>query len=338
MTDLRSELKAKWREAEVTGKADREWRGVALSVHAAVQLIAGIREPDNRIALLLEAPIAAAPRSALRLRADGVSLADQRRPDEGIYRLAITLEHEGLRDVFEVLAADIVDFVRPAPTAITAIGEAAKRLETWQACLRSRKQALSREEQIGLMGELTVLRMLGAEIGYRLAVESWEGPLDGIHDFSRVGIALEVKTELGGSKLLHVSHLAQLETFGLQTLVIARVRLREGSDGKSISDAVQEIRDEISQREAAAIPIFDEKLLRVGYLAVDKDSYETLRFVPVDAYGIVVSDGFPRLTPSSVPAGVVDGSYAIDERHTANFRINPDEFHRILGRMAGAKT
>src|SRR5262245_38699101 len=104
MTDLRSELKAKWREAEVTGKTDREWRGIGLSVPAVVQLIAGIREPDNRIALLLEAPIAAAPRSTLRMRADGVSLADQRRPDEGIYRLAITLEHEGLRDVFEVLA------------------------------------------------------------------------------------------------------------------------------------------------------------------------------------------------------------------------------------------
>ena len=185
MMDLRSELKAKWREAEGAGKTDREWRGIALSVHAAVQLVAGIREPDNRIALLLEAPIAAAPRSALRMRADGVSLADQRRPDEGIYRLAITLEHEDLRDVFEVLAADIIDFVRPASTAITAISNAAKRLETWQACLRSRRQALSREEQIGLMGELTVLRMLANQIGYRVAVESWEGPLDGIHDFSR---------------------------------------------------------------------------------------------------------------------------------------------------------
>src|SRR5262249_40871892 len=234
-------------------------------------------------------------------------------------------------------AADIVDFVRPASTAITAIGKAAKRLETWQACLRSRKQALSRDEQIGLMGELTVLRMLAAEIGYRLAVESWEGPLDGIHDFTRIGIALEVKSELGGSKLLHVSHLAQLEALGLETLVIARVRFREDSDGRSISEAVREIRDEISKLEAATIPIFDEKLLRVGYLDVDKDSYEPLRFVPVDTYGILVRDGFPRLTPSSVPGGVVDAAYAIDERQTASFRINSDEFHRILGRMVGAQ-
>jgi Putative PD-(D/E)XK family member, (DUF4420) len=122
------------------GKGDREWRGIALSVQAPVRLIAGIREPDGRIALLLEAPIAAAPRLPLRLRADGVSLADQRRPDEGIYRLAITLEHEGLRDIFEVLAVDIVDIVKPTATPIKVIAEAARRLEAWQACLRSRRQ------------------------------------------------------------------------------------------------------------------------------------------------------------------------------------------------------
>jgi len=335
MTDLRSELKAKWREAEVTGKSDREWRGIALAVSAPVQLIAGIREPDNRIALLLEAPISAAPRSTLRLRADGVSLADQRRPDEGIYRLAITLEHEGLRDVFEVLAADVIDFIRPTHTAIKAMEEAAKRLETWQACLRSRKQALSREEQIGLMGEFTVLRMLANQIGYRVAVESWGGPLDGIHDFSRVGIAIEVKTEMGGSKLLHISNLAQLESSGLDVLAIARVRFREGTDGKSISDTVRDLREEIGRTETSAISNFDDKLLRSGYLDVDKDFYDPLRFVLVEAYGILVREDFPRLTPSSVPSGIVDGTYTIDERVVANFRIESEQFDQTLRRMAG---
>lgn len=145
-------------------------------MQAPLKLIAGIREPDGRIALLLEAPIAAAPRSPLRLRADGVSLADQRRPDEGIYRLAVTLEHEELRDVFEVLAADLVNFVRPASTAITAIAEAAKRLEAWQACLRSRSQILSRDEQIGLMGELTFLRFLAGRLAITLQLTFGKAP------------------------------------------------------------------------------------------------------------------------------------------------------------------
>ena len=335
MTDLRSELKAKWREAEVTGKGDREWRGIALSVQAPVRLIAGIREPDGRIALLLEAPIAAAPRLPLRLRADGVSLADQRRPDEGIYRLAITLEHEGLRDIFEVLAADIVDIVKPTATPIKAIAEAARRLEAWQACLRSRRQGLSREEQIGLMGELAVLRFLAAEIGYPLAIDSWKGPLDGIHDFSHLGISIEVKTALGTNSLIHVSHLAQLEGSALDTLVIARLRFREGPDGNSISDVAQQIRGQLEQMAPLARSNFDEKLLRVGYLDVDRDAYDTIRFVPVDLYGFNVCDGFPRLTSSFVPQGIVDGSYTIDERAAAKFRIEASDIGKLIGRMKG---
>jgi hypothetical protein len=338
MTDLRSELRDKWREAELTGKGDREWRGIALSVQGPLSILAGIREPDGRIALLLEAPMTVAPRIPLRLRADGVSLADQRRPDEGIYRVALTLEHEELRDVFEVLAADIIDVIRRASNAITAIAEMTKRLETWQACLRSRRQGLSREEQIGLMGELTVLRFVAARIGYPLAIGSWEGPLDGIHDFTCVGIALEVKAALGSGGFLYVSHLAQLESIGLDVLVVVRVRFREGADGKSIPDVVQEIRDEIEGAAPFTIASLDEKLLRMGYLDLDRDLYAALRFVPIEFYGIAVRDGFPRLTPSLVPAGIVDGSYMIDERATVDFRIKLDDLQKLVGRMAGEKS
>jgi Putative PD-(D/E)XK family member, (DUF4420) len=338
MTDLRSEMRDKWREAELTGKGDREWRGIALSVQGPLRLLAGIREPDGRIALLLEAPMTAAPRLPLRLRADGVSLADQRRPDEGIYRVALTLEHEELRDVFEVLAADILDVVRLTSNAIAAIAETTKRLETWQACLRSRRQGLSREEQIGLMGELTVLRFVATRIGYPLAISSWEGPLDGIHDFTCVGIALEVKTALGSGGFLHVSNLAQLESSGFDALVIVRVRFREGPDGKSIPDAVQEIRKEIKDAAPSTISSIDEKLLRMGYLDLDRDLHGALRFVPVDLYGITVRDGFPRLTPSLVPAGIVDGSYMIDERATADFRIKLDDLQKFVDRMTGEKS
>jgi hypothetical protein len=335
MTDLRSELRTKWQKALFTEGGDREWRAIALSAQAAIGLLAGIREPDGRITLILEAPIAAAPRSPLQLRADGVSLTDQRRADEGVYRVALTLEHEELRDVFEVLVLDIIDVVRTAATALTAISEATKRLEAWQACLRSRRLGLSREEQIGLMGELTVLRFIAEEIGYPLAINFWEGPIDGVHDFKGLGVALEVKSVLGVGSLIHVSHLAQLESSGLTALVIARVRFREGSDGKSIPVAVQQLRDDVKELAPLSHSSLEEKLLRAGYLDIDRAHYDALRFVPVDLYGIAVRDGFPRLTPESVPAGIVDCSYEIDERTAANFRIGADELQTILCGMVG---
>jgi Putative PD-(D/E)XK family member, (DUF4420) len=188
------------------------------------------------------------------------------------------------------------------------------------------------------MGELTVLRFVAARIGYPLAIGSWEGPLGGIHDFTCVGIALEVKTALGSGGFLHVSHLAQLESSGLDALVIVRVRFREGADGKSIPEAVQEIRDEIEDSAPLTTSSLDDKLLRMGYLDLDRNLYDELRFVSVDLYGITVRDGFPRLTPSLVPAGIVDGSYMIDERAAADFRIKLDDLQKFVGRMAGEES
>ena len=68
------------------------------------------------------------------------------------------------------------------------------------------------------MGELTFLRFLAGEIGYHLAVDFWEGPLDGVHDFNNRGISVEVKTVLGTNILIHVSHLSQLDELGLKCL------------------------------------------------------------------------------------------------------------------------
>jgi Putative PD-(D/E)XK family member, (DUF4420) len=53
---------------------------------------------------------------------------------------------------------------------------------------------------------------------YGKAIEGWRGPLDGIHDFSRSGVAIEVKTVVGIGHLLKISHLEQLETVGLTSL------------------------------------------------------------------------------------------------------------------------
>jgi hypothetical protein len=171
MTGLREELVSKWTEAARTKPGDREWRAVALSVPATVRFLAGIREPDGRIALLIEAPLSAAPSALLRGSAEGVSLSDRRDAAQGVLRVAVALEREPLRDVFEVLAADLVEVVRQATTPAQAIAIGVSRLEAWQAFLRSGRRGLAREEQIGLLGELTLLELLATEIGYEAAVE-----------------------------------------------------------------------------------------------------------------------------------------------------------------------
>lgn len=138
MTALRDELVSKWAEAARARPSDREWRAVALSVPATVRFLAGIREPDGRIALLIEAPLAAAPTTLLRIAAEGVSLSDRRDAPQGVVRIAVTLEREPLRDVFEVLAADLVDVIRQAATPAQALTIGVSRLEAMAGLLALR--------------------------------------------------------------------------------------------------------------------------------------------------------------------------------------------------------
>ena len=101
MIDPLSELRAKWKEALALGAAGRQWRAVALSIPCCVRLLAGVRDRDGRISLLVETPVANAPKHRVRFQAEGISLIDERLIDDGLLRLAVTLERADLLDVFE---------------------------------------------------------------------------------------------------------------------------------------------------------------------------------------------------------------------------------------------
>lgn len=335
MTSIRDELISKWAEAARAKPSDREWRAVALSVFAAVRFLAGIREPDGRVALLIEAPLSAAPSTPLRISAEGVSLSDRRDAAQGLVRVAIALERDPLRDVFEVLAADLVQVVRQAATPAQAVALGVSRLEAWQAFLRSGRRGLSREEQVGLLGELTVLELLAAEIGYEAAVEGWFGPLDGIHDFSRSGIGIEVKAVAGGGNLMRISRLDQLDRRGLSTLLIARPRFQEAPEGRTLVTAAHKIRNALDRSAAGVRPVFDDRLLRAGLIEVNPEASPFFSFVLQDLYGFEVREEFPRLTGLSVPVEIVDASYSLDERLLAGFLIDVDGLSGFFKLMGG---
>jgi len=335
MTSVRDELVSKWVEAARAKPGDREWRAVALSVPATVRFLAGIREPDGRVALLIEAPLSAAPSTLLRISAEGVSLSDRRDAAQGLLRVAVALEREPLRDVFEVLAADLVEVVRQAATPAQAVALGVSRLAAWQAFLRSGRRGLSREEQIGLLGELTVLELLATEIGYEAAVEGWFGPLDGIHDFSKSGVAVEVKAVAGGGSLMRISCLDQLNRRGISTLLIARPRFQEAPEGRTVLTAVRDVRDALDRSAAGVRPAFDDRLLRAGLVEVDRQACPFSTFILQDLYGFEVRQEFPRLTGLSVPPEIVDASYSLDERLLGSFLIGVDGLSRFIKMMGG---
>jgi hypothetical protein len=336
MSTILGELNAKWTDAVRAKRSGYEWRAVALSISSPVRLLAAVREPDERITLLLEGSMGAAPSLKMRFETQGLSLAEQRRPLENVYRLALTLERNELKDIFEALCVDLVLVVSVLSTPVSAFAAVSKRLESWQACLRSRKGALSLEEQTGLLGELVVLRIISELTGHSAAVDAWKGPVDGIHDFVEGGDAVEVKSVLGTGTYLHISHINQLEFAGLATLTLARVRFRQGQDGRTLPSYIESLRREIADASPGTLQEFEDRLLRAGYLETEAPLYGSTLFSQESIFCYAVGESFPRLSRATIPPAIVDGSYILDEKSLSNFRRNEAYLHQTLSIKPGA--
>jgi hypothetical protein len=336
MTDLLAELRSKWSEALASGTAGREWRAIGLSKPSPVKLLAGIRDRDGRISILIEAALRYAPKHRVRFHSEGITLIDERSTDEGLLRLAVTLERPDLRDIFEILALDLLSVASGSPSADVAIQQAIRRLEAWQVCLRLRRRGLTREEQVGLLGEIAAINLLQAETGLALAIAAWCGPLNGIHDFQAAGVAVEVKATIGLSNQIRISHLDQLDYTGLGTLVLMRIRFQEAPEGLTLPELIAALRKKIEVNLPRAAAEFDDKLMRTGYLDADTEIYGSTRTVLNDLQGFRIREGFPRLVRTSVPAAIIDAAYSLDERQLTPFRIPREELSALIHQMRGS--
>lgn len=329
----RDRLLERWREVESTEPGGHEWRAKSLGVDANVALMAGLREPDGRIALLIEAPISRTPSPLFKMQADGVTVVDQRETVKGkaLRRIAVVLERPELSEVFVTLVLDLVDVARVAVSTEVACRDVTARLSAWQACLHARRSSLSESEQIGLMGELEVLRHASVSIGYGPAIASWQGPLDGLHDFSGASAAIEVKSALGTASLIYISDAAQLDTRGLSHLVLARPRFRSDADGADLAACVQSIREAIRIDSPGDLMAFDDKLLRAGFVATEFRS--ELKTTLENICWYEVRDGFPRVDPVSLPTAVTAVTYAIDERALRLFEMGECDSSSVLRQL-----
>jgi len=175
---------------------------------------------------------------------------------------------------------------------------------------------LSKEEQLGLFGELWFLsRWLLPSVGAQRAVPMWRGPLGARNDFEAPGLAVEVKTSgrLDGSHRIH--GLEQLlEPEGGVLLLFSLLVREEGGGIESLPRLVEEVRAVLTVDQAQLVQ-FEAVLLAAGYEDGHAPEYEKvgLRMRGQGLYRVM--GGFPRLIPASLntglPVGVSNVSYEL---------------------------
>jgi Putative PD-(D/E)XK family member, (DUF4420) len=329
-------IRSAWRDASLAAPGTRAWRAVRLARPGPLAVLAAIRETDQAVALLFEAPIADAPPVQPRFEADGVSMIEERNYGERTYRIAVTLERNDLDNIFTILLADLVEAAAPHAAPAPAVAALFARLATWQAFLRARRSGLGWESVIGLIGELVVLRRLALVAGWQPAVEAWKGPAGGLHDFLGGGQGIEVKTTAGVTSALQITSLDQMEDAGLAALLLAHVHLLQTPAGFNLPMLVGEIGDELTRRAPVAVRMLRDALLAAGYADADAVLYEDLRVQVLSQRAYRISPGFPRLTRSTVAQGIGAASYRIELRAIQTHLVDDAAADAIMRQMGDA--
>ncbi|MEQ8588594.1 MAG: PD-(D/E)XK motif protein [Thalassobaculaceae bacterium] len=247
--------------------------------------------------------------------------------DPGVWQLKLTLSDTNQADIFGALCANLMEATRSLSKAdqAGALAVILSRLRRWQNMLKAgRPPLLTQAVQMGLFGELVFLRdILFPRFGVTASVRGWRGPYGDEQDFAAGGKLIEVKTLRDTSdRRVKISSAEQLDTSsGDICLCVQSVsEVDEEKGGESLFSLASEVTDAADLEGPALGDTVRSTFHELGY--EPRVEYATpLRSIRQRQF-FRVSDGFPRLVPSVLPAGIRDVSYVLDVASLAEFETD----------------
>ncbi len=236
---------------------------------------------------------------------------------DGVPCLELTCRHSDLNRQFYSLVLDVAD-------AIQILGQSpgnalAAAVAQWEQLLRVRR-ILTADQQVGLFGELWLLRRLITARGAP-ALDAWMGPAGEPHDFRWDDLDVEVKTTTQAVRSHVINRLGQLESAPDRRLYILSLLIQPagGAPGTSLADAVADARARLANPEA--IGRFNLTLTGLGYRDEDEPFYRRAWCMRAAAALVPVDEGCPRLTRPHVDTMLGVVASRIDDVH---YRVNLD--------------
>ena len=202
-------------------------------------------------------------------------------------------------------------------------------ISRWQRLFDgSFRKGLSKTAEIGLIGELLILKTILMEaVSPSDAVLAWNGPKGHEQDFSYNGSLLEVKCQLSSrDRIVNITSLEQLDGVSGQ-IYLAHVGISNSSemvpDAFSLPTLVESVLGKV-EGDNYAMDTFLGSLLQAGYKPDEEKLFET--YVQSFVYIFKVDDTFPKIVRRQVPPSIESCRYKLNAAQLQQWEISKADF------------
>ena len=268
-------------------------------------------------------------------RISGIDIT-KKKSGQGPIWLDLTLVEKRNSDLFRTICVDLLQFLFPIDKGRD--DEAAKaileRLRKWQKLLKAKgsEEFLGPEEQLGLFGELLILRdYFLKKMSPIHAFATWIGPNDSPQDFRHSNLLLEIKTNSASTnRPIKISSLEQLNSRGAELYLIHQLIAVDETEGSTLQELVDSIREEYASTNVNAGELFKIALLSVAFQ--DNERYNQTPWKLYSRKSYLVEEGFPMLTDENVHSSISSVTYNIKIESCSEFIVENREIEeKIIG-------
>ena len=191
---------------------DSNYPESAVAFYAKDERFWAAKKDQNQLVFFIQIPIKVSTEIIESLSGTLVEIVNYDTYNSNTSRLVITLEEIELKDKFIIMTKALA--FNLSSQSDDSIFQAAKhQLGEWSNFLKPTRKGLTREEHIGLWGELYVFtEFMIALHPLTDAIKYWIGPDQKKQDFTLNDLAIETKTTMSGdSARIQISSLEQLD-------------------------------------------------------------------------------------------------------------------------------
>ena len=237
--------------------------------------------------------------------------------------LEVKLIEPSLKNGFTHFVSDLIESIENKLDQQEILSILRYKIYDWfKLFSKQGSKRLSRENEIGLFGELTCLDEYFFKIEDKFnALSLWTGPFSSLHDFTAENFSIEVKSTTQDEQInIKISNTAQLDNNRVKKLFLAIQKLQLNNNGLTLPSLINNLRAKIKNLPDA-IRLFEECIETYGYNDKFEAEYEDF-FIKEYTNFYHINEEFPKIINRDLSFGIHEVEYKIDVNSIEKFIVD----------------